>query len=68
MSFGWAGGFISSAVSDCQDLVNLKALCSSDIIDLIAAISMAAGEAIELDESCVKTNPWPQKNLWTQKQ
>jgi len=68
MSFGWAGGFLSSAVSDCEDLINLKALCSSDIIDLIAGISMAAGEAVEVDLNCVKTNPWPKKNLWTQTQ
>jgi len=65
MSFGWAGGFLSMAVSDCADVINLKALCSSDIIDLIAGISMAAGEAVEVDLSCVKTNPWPKKNGWT---
>uniref|UniRef100_A0A7S2LDM3 Uncharacterized protein n=1 Tax=Zooxanthella nutricula TaxID=1333877 RepID=A0A7S2LDM3_9DINO len=56
-SFGWTAGFIASTVSDCATSVNQNALCTSDITDMIAALTMVSAQGIAFKSADCKDKP-----------
>lgn len=51
-AFGFVAAFLASAVSDCQAIINTRALCAADLIGLISALSTTAAEGMAVHAAC----------------
>jgi len=52
-SFAFTSSYISSAVSDCGNSLNMKAQCAADISMAVGGASFAAAAGISIHERCV---------------
>jgi len=52
-SFSFSASYISSAVQDCGNELNLKAACAADISEMVGGVSLMAAAGIDIQSRCV---------------